>query len=91
MLLVAIYAKRLPLTVSAVKRRLSASPIGDSALAAPWPLTKQVTGPVLEVTDSYIVVQKGEDKWQIARDANTKGGAGKVEKNDRPEKKKQTS
>ncbi len=27
----------------------------------------QVTGPVLEVTDSTITVQKGSDKWQIAR------------------------
>ncbi len=32
----------------------------------------QVTGPVLEVTDSKIVVQKGKDKWEIARDASTK-------------------
>jgi hypothetical protein len=28
----------------------------------------QVTGPVLEITDSYVVVQKGDDKWQIACD-----------------------
>ena len=33
--------------------------------------TYQVTGPVLEVTDSKIVVQKGKDKWEIARDAST--------------------
>ena len=32
----------------------------------------QVTGPVLEVTDSMIAVQKGKDRWEIARDANTK-------------------
>jgi hypothetical protein len=32
----------------------------------------QVTGPVLEVTDDAIVVQKGNEKWQIARDASTK-------------------
>lgn len=32
----------------------------------------QVTGPVLEVTDTKIVVQKGKDKWEIARDASTK-------------------
>lgn len=31
----------------------------------------QVTGPVLEVTSDMIVVQKGDDKWQIARDAST--------------------
>ncbi len=32
----------------------------------------QVTGPVLEVTDSTIVVQKGKDRWEIGRDASTK-------------------
>ena len=32
----------------------------------------QVTGPVLEVSDSMIAVQKGKDRWEIARDANTK-------------------
>jgi hypothetical protein len=32
----------------------------------------QVTGPVLELTDTKIVVQKGKDKWEIARDASTK-------------------
>ncbi len=32
----------------------------------------QVTGPVLEMTDSKIVVQKGNEKWEIARDATTK-------------------
>jgi hypothetical protein len=34
--------------------------------------TYQVTGPVLEVTDTIIVVQKGKDRWEINRDANTK-------------------
>ena len=33
--------------------------------------TYQVTGPVLEVTSDMIVVQKGDDKWQIARDPST--------------------
>lgn len=32
----------------------------------------QVTGPILELTETMIVVQKGEDKWQIARSKNTK-------------------
>lgn len=36
------------------------------------PKTYQVTGPILEVKDDMIVVQKGKDKWEIARDANTK-------------------
>ncbi len=34
--------------------------------------TYQVTGPVLELTNDTIVVQKGKEKWEIARDANTK-------------------
>jgi hypothetical protein len=32
----------------------------------------QVTGPILEVNDSMIVVQKDHERWEIARDANTK-------------------
>lgn len=32
----------------------------------------QVTGPVTEINDSYITVQKGNEKWQIARDGSTK-------------------
>jgi hypothetical protein len=34
--------------------------------------TYQVTGPVLEVNDTMIAVQKGKDRWEIARDASTK-------------------
>ena len=34
--------------------------------------TYQVTGPVLEVTSTSITVQKGDEKWQIARDKSTK-------------------
>ncbi len=34
--------------------------------------TYQVTGPVLELTDTMITVQKGSEKWQIDRDAATK-------------------
>jgi len=36
------------------------------------PKNYQVTGPVLSVSDDLIVVQKGKDKWEIDRDANTK-------------------
>lgn len=32
----------------------------------------QVTGPVLEVTDTKIIVQKGKEKWEIAKNATTK-------------------
>jgi hypothetical protein len=34
--------------------------------------TYQVTGPVLEVKSDMIVVQKGSDRWELARDASTK-------------------
>jgi len=32
----------------------------------------QVTGPVLEVKNDSITVQKGKEKWEIARDKDTK-------------------
>ncbi|NTW88806.1 MAG: hypothetical protein HGB26_06730 [Desulfobulbaceae bacterium] len=34
--------------------------------------TYQVTGPVLEVKDDMVIVQKGKEKWEIARDKDTK-------------------
>ena len=43
--------------------------------AAAWGLpakTYQVTGPVLEVSNDMIAVQKGKDRWEIARDPSTK-------------------
>lgn len=45
---------------------LSAMPAGAATK------TYQVTGPVLEVNDTMIAVQKGKDRWEIARDASTK-------------------
>jgi hypothetical protein len=32
----------------------------------------QVTGPVLEVNDSMIAVQKGKERWELKKDASTK-------------------
>jgi len=43
-----------------------------SAAVAAGPKTYQVTGPVLDVTDEVIVVEKDKDKWEIARDKGTK-------------------
>ncbi|MEI8122660.1 MAG: hypothetical protein WCI20_11445 [bacterium] len=40
--------------------------------AAPAGKTYQVTGPVLELTDSKIAVEKGKEKWEIARTADSK-------------------
>lgn len=34
--------------------------------------TYQVTGPVLELRSDAVVVQKGTEKWEIARDSSTK-------------------
>jgi hypothetical protein len=42
------------------------------AIAAPAALAYQVTGPVVEVTDAKIVVKKGKENWEMARDKNTK-------------------
>ena len=41
-------------------------------LVAPAAMAYQVTGPVLEVTDTKIVVEKDKEKWEIARDKDTK-------------------
>jgi len=43
-----------------------------NASAAPQAKSYQVTGPVIEVTDAAITVKKGEETWQVARDAGTK-------------------
>jgi hypothetical protein len=42
----------------------------------------QVTGPVLDVTDSMIAVQKGKDRWELARDSSTKA-SGEIKKGDK--------
>ena len=50
----------------------AASLLAASSLNAADAKTYQVTGPVLEVTPTTITVQKGNDKWEIARDGKTK-------------------
>jgi len=42
----------------------------------------QVTGPVLDVSDSMIAVQKGKDRWELKRDSSTKT-SGEVKKGDK--------
>jgi hypothetical protein len=34
--------------------------------------TYQVTGPIVEVNDSMIVVMKGKERWELDRDSSTK-------------------
>lgn len=46
--------------------------LAASLAFAAGPKTYQVTGPVLELKDDLIVVQKGSDKWEIARGKDTK-------------------
>ena len=57
---------------SALSLLAAASLALSSAAFAADAKTYEVTGPVLEVNDSMIVVQKGKDRWEIKRDANTK-------------------
>jgi len=53
-----------------------ASLLAVALLAAPRmvgaPKTYQVTGPVLDLTNDTIVVQKGSERWEIARNSSTK-------------------
>ena len=44
----------------------------SSLVFAAGPKTYQVTGPVLEIKGDTIIVQKGKDKWEIAKDPATK-------------------
>jgi len=39
---------------------------------AAGPNKYQVTGPVLEIKGDVIVLKKGNDKWEVTRDASTK-------------------
>lgn len=41
---------------------------GSTALAKDY----QVTGPVVDLKDDVIIVKKGSDNWEIARDKDTK-------------------
>ena len=43
-----------------------------SVAIAAGPKDYQVTGPVLDVNDEVITVQKGSDKWEIGRNKDTK-------------------
>jgi hypothetical protein len=56
--------------------KLAARTIAVLALSAAPALaatnTYQVTGPVLSVTNDAITVQKGQEKWEIARTPETK-------------------
>ena len=51
---------------------LAAASLAFTSVAFAGAKTYEVTGPVLEVNDSMIVVKKGNDRWELDRDSNTK-------------------
>jgi RNase P/RNase MRP subunit p29 len=51
---------------------LALSLVASAATAAESVNTYQVTGPIVELTATKIVVQKNDEKWEIARDGTTK-------------------
>src|SRR6476619_3339768 len=50
---------------------IAAVAFGSAAFAGS-PSSYQVTGPVTAVDDSMITVMKGKEKFEVARDSNTK-------------------
>jgi hypothetical protein len=69
---------RLPAFYSYMNKRtlfglIAATSIALSGAAfAASPSSYQVTGPIVEVTDTMITVMKGKEKFEVARDASTK-------------------
>jgi len=61
--------KRLALAFAAVLLLAASLVIAETApkIAKDY----QVTGPVLELTDTMIVVKKNKDRWEIARNKDT--------------------
>src|SRR5215212_2172976 len=47
-----------------------------------WAKDYQVTGPVVDLKDDQIIVKKGTENWEIARDKDTKA-TGEIKKGDR--------
>ena len=68
----------MSLLKSNLNRILAATVLGSAMMLtsgtaeAKQPKKYQVTGKVLELTDDVIVVEKGEEKWEIGREAATK-------------------
>ena len=60
-----------------LSRRFAATACALLLAAAPAAMagTKeyQVTGPIISMTDTSIVIQKGKEQWEVSRDATTKG------------------
>jgi hypothetical protein len=74
---------RLRLSVSTLGAALLLAVAAAAPARAAAPKTYQVTGPVLEVTDSTVTVEKGKEKWQLARDKDTKVSGGDLKVGDK--------
>lgn len=61
-----------PMKTTPILATLAAALIACLPVSAASPKFYQVTGPVLEVTPTMIAVQKDNDRWEIARTADTK-------------------
>ena len=78
----AVYSHKWSSAESQMMKKLTLLSIAAASLVlvpcssfAASPNTYQVTGPILEVNDKFIAVQKGNDRWEIARDAALKTNA----------------
>jgi len=67
-----------------MKKLLNLVIVAVFAASASLALAKdyQVTGPVVDVKDDVIIVKKGSDNWEIARDKDTKT-TGEIKKGDK--------
>jgi RNase P/RNase MRP subunit p29 len=65
-----------------MRAAIAAAALAAAGTATAADKTYQVTGPVVDVTDTSITVQKGKENWQIAKTADTKV-SGDVKKGDK--------
>ncbi|MEI6350849.1 MAG: hypothetical protein WCP06_07060 [Verrucomicrobiota bacterium] len=65
-----------PSTISTFVLALGASTLFQAGALAAAPNAYQVTGPVVSVDQTKIVVQKGKENWELARTAETKINGG---------------
>jgi hypothetical protein len=70
--------------ISFMKRTLAVLIAALCLCSASLAMTKdyQVTGPVVDIRDDAIIVKKGNDNWEIARDKGTKT-SGEIKKGDK--------
>src|ERR1044072_6910950 len=62
---------------------MAAGTLALSSTALAGAKSYQVTGPVVEVTDSMIVLTKGKERFEIDRDSNTKVTGGDLKVGDK--------